>query len=241
MDVSKAGDDRGQALEQVRADDPAPVPPAVPGRVGGGDRAPPNQMAVARLAPVRLKKGAQAATALNELSGTVAVQVLANPEEYVTVDGILDAAGKTVKAADGGTLRVVEVAPEAGGKVRVRFGIDPPAGGPPGGFFHMTMQNGRVVLAAATGASGEYEVALVDAKGDAVPWSAPGFGPAGRVPSSRSFVSQSGIAGRPSWWPRQSERHPGCAVHPAGCAAPVGPVSRFKAASRERGCHGWQP
>jgi hypothetical protein len=98
----------------------------------------------------------------------VALQVLADPEEYVTVDGILDAAGKTVRAADGGALRVFGVAKVAGGRVEVKFGIDPPAGGPAGGQFHLTMRAGRVVLTGGAGSMAEHEITLLDDQGSAL-------------------------------------------------------------------------
>ncbi|HWY85086.1 MAG TPA: hypothetical protein VNX28_00085, partial [Gemmataceae bacterium] len=94
--VQNAIDDRGQALEQVEAGAEAPFLPGgdVP---GGGDsreagRAPlragqrgpiggnPGPDAGAGLAPVRLKKGAMAATSLKEISGTITARVLVEGE-----------------------------------------------------------------------------------------------------------------------------------------------------------------
>ena len=198
VDVRTATDDQGQALDPIRAADPAPAPAAVigPRRVGAGV---PDSPAAARLIPVRLKAGARSSASLKELSGTVAVQVLGDPQEYVAVNEIMDAAGKTVKAEDGGAVRVAGVTKEAGGKVQVKFGIDPPPGAAAGRLFNLTMRDGRVVLTGGPASAGEFEVALVDARGAAVPLTGGGIRVAGGG-AEYSLVCQPAAGGDPVSW-----------------------------------------
>jgi RNA polymerase sigma factor (sigma-70 family) len=89
--VRKASDDQGQDLEQVVGDGKAPAraaaggPPAdtlpfpppdnVPLHTMPSKAAAPHKDAEANVTPIRLKKGAKAATSLSELSGTVTIRV----------------------------------------------------------------------------------------------------------------------------------------------------------------------
>jgi hypothetical protein len=173
VDIAKATDDQGRTLEQIRSAEAAQAaPPAfAPGRAvaGGGfgmAGAPP---AIARPVSVRFKKPGKPSATLKELSGTVALQVLTEPEPYVTVDEILDAGGKSVPAADGGAVRVAGVSKLAGGRVQVKFGVEPPPGAPAGMAFHLTMRGGRMLLTSGPGPTAEHEVSLVDGKGVSVP------------------------------------------------------------------------
>jgi len=58
--------------------------------------------------PVRLKKGEKGAKALKELTGTVSMQVRSAPEDLMTIEKLMDAAGKEAKA-EGGRMKVLDV------------------------------------------------------------------------------------------------------------------------------------
>jgi hypothetical protein len=73
---------------------------------------------------VRLRAGAKPSRKLEELSGTLLMQVQTPAETLVAVGDILTAAGRTVRGAAGGTVRVLEVErPEEGG-VRLRIQVE---------------------------------------------------------------------------------------------------------------------
>src|SRR5262249_55939457 len=128
--VSKATDDQGQNLEQVVADSPAPARPGGGGLGGGfGGRLPrlgpgPGVMrggsepdAGVGVSRIRLKPGAQAATSLKEISGTITARVRGEGRPVITVADVLKSAGKTFKGADSGSIKVNEVSKEESGQV----------------------------------------------------------------------------------------------------------------------------
>jgi hypothetical protein len=169
--VTKATDDRGQALSQAEpAEAAAPPRAAGPGAGGFGVGAGGPARPAPRVATARLKKGEKDATSLKEVSGTVTVEVLKEPEANLTLDDVLNAAGKSARGEDGGTLRVIDVTEGQGGEVTVRLTIDPPAGAPPGPKLSMaSTRAGRMVLTTVDRSGPEHELALVDGKGAVVP------------------------------------------------------------------------
>jgi RNA polymerase sigma factor (sigma-70 family) len=162
VEVGKATDDQGQTLEQVK-----PV-----GQVPGNP------------VPARFKRGPKAATSLREITGTVTARVLREPQPYLTIDDVLGAAGKNFQAADGGGLRVIDVAKGPAGRVELRFAVDPPVGAAPaGGPVRVTHRSGRVVVSSAGGDGPEYELAVMDDKGVVLePVGLGGRGGVGREP-----------------------------------------------------------
>jgi hypothetical protein len=101
-----------------------------------------------RLVPVRLKGvGAGSSKKLKELSGTVIGQVRTPHGPLVTVENVLKAAGRTVKGRQGGEVKVVEVAKEEGGQVRLKVRVDRPGRGtsdiPVNPFGGTIIVNGR--------------------------------------------------------------------------------------------------
>jgi hypothetical protein len=129
--VDRAADDEGQALTQPAAaiagagplangvgaevavmwDGLTPLPAEFP--VGAG------------LAVVRLRLGERPARRLREVRGTLALRVQPAPEQLVTVDGILQAAGRTVRGGDGSALKVTDVRREEDGRVKLAVEVAP--------------------------------------------------------------------------------------------------------------------
>ncbi len=123
--VEKAVDDRDQNLAQAVANVPAEAnaPVALPAIA----RAPVFFGGADQYAPLRLKKGEKASKSLKELSGVVLAQVLTPATAAITADKIMDAAGKEFKGAQGGKIKVVEVAKNANGQITVKFELEQPA------------------------------------------------------------------------------------------------------------------
>jgi hypothetical protein len=129
--VEKAIDDQDQRLMQVVGEVPAnpnqpnvPFPVrAVPIRRGGqfwlGGSS--------QTELVRLQKGAKASKSLKELTGVISAQVLTPPAAAITVDKIMDAAGKTAKGAEGGQIKVNEVTKADNGQITIKFEMEMPA------------------------------------------------------------------------------------------------------------------
>jgi hypothetical protein len=74
---------------------------------------------------LRLRKGEKPAKTLNEVAGTSVALVQTPHQLLVRVDDILKAAGKTVKIAQGGHVKVVEVA-HKDGEVRLKLNVESP-------------------------------------------------------------------------------------------------------------------
>src|SRR5262245_2252650 len=82
-----------------------------------------------RQAAVLLRPGDRPAKMLKELSGTLVVLVQVPPQELAAVDNVLRAAGKPVAGAGGSSLKVLEIAREDDGEVRLRLLVDSPPRG----------------------------------------------------------------------------------------------------------------
>jgi hypothetical protein len=127
--IDKALDDRGQDLAQVMAAGAAVLPaqqvwllngPGLPrAQIGTG----PQKVAV------RLKTATEPSRSIKELTGCILAEVRTPPEPVMTVDDILQAAGKTAKGKDSGSLTVLEATRLDDGQVRVRVDLQPPSGG----------------------------------------------------------------------------------------------------------------
>jgi hypothetical protein len=79
-------------------------------------------------APFRLKAGTQPAKRLTELSGTVTARVRTPPEPVMVVDNVFKATGKPVEGKESGRVTVLEAEVLAGGDVKLRVELQPPAG-----------------------------------------------------------------------------------------------------------------
>lgn len=125
--VEQARDDRGQSLTALPTPPPTqdPTGPVFIGNVQGKPQA-----LVAtngqQQAPVRLKAGEQPAQVLKELTGAVKVEVLTLPEPLLTVDDVLQSAGKTFNGTNGSVLTVQEVKREENGQVALRVELVQP-------------------------------------------------------------------------------------------------------------------
>jgi hypothetical protein len=78
--------------------------------------------------PVRIRLPDRPSGILQELHGTVALQVQTALEPLVTVDRFLQAAGQTVQGADGSALKLIEVRRAPDGRVGLRLEATPPSG-----------------------------------------------------------------------------------------------------------------
>ena len=123
--VVKALDDQGQTLTQAVAN--APADPNAPVALPAIARAPIFFGGADQFTSVRLKKGEKASKALTELTGVILAQVLTPATPAITVDKIMDAAGKEFKGAEGGKIKVVEVTKNANGQITVKFELEQPA------------------------------------------------------------------------------------------------------------------
>jgi hypothetical protein len=140
LKITKAIDDQDQKLEQVAPANeatPAPAGPAGPGAPAPGIRPialPPRGGPIAfwgslnQTLPVHLKKGAKASKSLKELSGVITAQVLAPAKAFITVEDLMKAAGKTIKGAEGGSIKITGVSKDRAGNIQVRFEMELPAG-----------------------------------------------------------------------------------------------------------------
>ncbi len=124
-----------------------------------------------RLVPVRLRPGDKPPKSLKELAGRVVGQARTQPEALVTVEHVLDAAGRAViKGERGGALRVVEVEKGDSGGVRLRVMVEAPPRGlteaRPLPFTGRVVVNGRVTDVGEDLLSAP-NFALLDGKGKA--------------------------------------------------------------------------
>jgi hypothetical protein len=74
---------------------------------------------------LRLRRGEKPAKSLKEVAGTLVALVQTPHETLVRMDDILKATGKTVKIAQGGHVKVVEVA-HKDGEVRLKLNVEAP-------------------------------------------------------------------------------------------------------------------
>src|SRR5262249_3160698 len=121
-------DDQNQSLTQAIAKAPAEANPnpnlpiARPAIV----RAPVFLGGLHQIVAVRLNKGEKASKSLMELTGVIAAQILAPAAPAITVEKIMEAAGKEVKGAEGGRIKVIEVTKNPNGQIVVKFELEQP-------------------------------------------------------------------------------------------------------------------
>jgi hypothetical protein len=142
--LRRAIDEHGQELTHV----PNPAQPSQPTYYEGLARRvqiypnPYEQPQARRQVLVRLKPGEKTATVLKELAGTLSARVLLPPEPLVSVDNVLQAAGKTFKGTHGGSMEVVKVEKQAAGEYRVQMRLQNLPGTEQPGI----VMNGAVVI-----------------------------------------------------------------------------------------------
>jgi hypothetical protein len=102
---------------------------------------------------------------LKELSGTVTARVLGDARPLVTVADVLDAGGKTVKGAEGGSIHVLAVTRERDRGYRLRLKVDLPGGA----VRSAGTSSDRVILGAGASGTAQHELTLVDSDGKRLP------------------------------------------------------------------------
>jgi hypothetical protein len=139
--IDKAIDDQDQNLLQsiVDAGNDNPNPA---GANGGALVAkafivrPPVMAGGAAPVPVRFKKGEKASKSLKEMTGVVSVEMRTAPEALMSVEKLMDAAGKEIKGENGGRLKISDVSKDDKGTT-LKFEFEQPldAQGGGGGIF----------------------------------------------------------------------------------------------------------
>jgi hypothetical protein len=72
------------------------------------------------------KKGDRPSKVLKELSGSILAQVQTEPEPIITVDKVLQAAGRTVRGSEGGSIKVLQAGKVENGLMLLRVQVENP-------------------------------------------------------------------------------------------------------------------
>jgi hypothetical protein len=116
-----------------------------------------------RVTAIRPKKGAKPSTSLKELSGTVTARVLGEAKSLVSVADVLEAAGKTVKGTEGGSIHLLAVKKEQDGRHTFRLEVELPAGP----VARTSSRGDRVLLGSGDAADrSQHELTLADRDGN---------------------------------------------------------------------------
>jgi hypothetical protein len=145
--LESAVDDKGQKLKIFTPQVPrgGPVGGAIPGGLpapaaqplpaagaAGGMRAMPVMPGMGwgnqQVSFMQLQLGEKEAKKLKEFKCKLPVRTTSAPEALITVDNILKAAGKTIKGAKGGSIKVIEADKDDDGNYKIRFELDRPQG-----------------------------------------------------------------------------------------------------------------
>jgi len=140
--IEKAVDDGNQRLLQVMPEVPmGPVggPAGViifpagggavmPGWAGGMPFFSGNSNGLHQPVPIRFKKGDKESKKLKELKGTIAAQVLTEPEQFITATDVMKSAGKTFKGKTDGEIKINTATKNADGTLTITFDFTPPTG-----------------------------------------------------------------------------------------------------------------
>lgn len=154
--ITKAVDDQGQGLS-VSADLPkVDVPMGAPDGVmilpfpgPGGMMGPRSKQQT-----VVFNKGAKPSKMLKELTGTVTAQVVIPNEVLAKVDKVMDAAGKTVNAANGGSITIDGVEKQGDGSYKIKVKLDNMQPNPFGGMGGGIVINGGIAFDIGIGPGG---------------------------------------------------------------------------------------
>jgi hypothetical protein len=185
--LETATDDQGQKLTVFQ--------PEVPrgGPVRFGNPVPAIAPAGGRMAPMPLWRGNNQQTTYLQLNlgekeakkikvfkGKLAVQTQTAPAALITVDNILKAAGKTVKGAKGGSIKVLEAAKDEDGNYKVRFELERPAGVSGGvsygGFGGGVVPAPRPAPPPAKGGNFQVQIQIGGGGRAGIGWASPGMG-----------------------------------------------------------------
>jgi hypothetical protein len=103
------------------------------------------QLGNSRVAKIRVKEGEQPAKQIKELAGKLTMQVDLQNEKLAKIDNILQAAGKSVDAANGGTMKVLHVKKLDNGLIEVQASLENLAQNPFGGNV-LINGNGAMII-----------------------------------------------------------------------------------------------
>src|SRR5207248_3060941 len=122
MRVDKAVDEHGQALKQPTTfvGRVAPLDPLYGNSIIDLDVENASRMSSPWLIPAHLKLDGKPAKRLTELRGTITGRILAPREAIITVDNILESAGKTFNGPDSTSLKIMEARRLASGTIVLR-------------------------------------------------------------------------------------------------------------------------
>jgi hypothetical protein len=157
--ITKAVDDNDQKLSQEEAGnndtDELIIGPggAVPPRAiifrGVGGMGMPSMAGGPGTVTIPFKRGEKPSKTLKELTGTITLQILDEPQEMITVENALKAGGASSKGKSGGELKIVESSKLDNGQIKLHVELDMPPdvipAGQGGGFGGGMMMPGRAI------------------------------------------------------------------------------------------------
>jgi outer membrane biosynthesis protein TonB len=160
--ITKAVDDNGQSLSQItpgedaNAVEIAVAPGGLVRKFAVANLTMPYSIAGPGITTIPLKKGEKPSKSLEELSGTLVLDILDEPEVMIAVDNVLKAGDTTTKGKKGGQLKVVSATKKDNGQVTLQVEMEMPpdvvAAGTPGfggGFMSAPMIRFNAIKAVA--------------------------------------------------------------------------------------------
>jgi hypothetical protein len=125
--IDRIVDDRGQLLKanEAHVSGDAPVSEYDEVIYYGGWNGNQTNNAGQRL-PLRLALGRKPSAILKELSGVATIKMQTSTQTLATIDNVLKAKDKSVKASDGSFLKVVEVKRDDTGRLEIQIRVDQP-------------------------------------------------------------------------------------------------------------------
>jgi hypothetical protein len=103
------------------------------------------QVSSRRSTQIRVKDGEQTAKQLKELAGKLTLQLDLQNETLARIDKVLEAAGKSAGAANGGTMKVHSVKKLAGGVIEVQVSLENLAANPFGPNIIVNANGGIII------------------------------------------------------------------------------------------------
>jgi hypothetical protein len=125
--IDRVVDDQGQLLSASEAHPSGEAPSNDGDEVifwGGYDGGPNQNTNTGQRLPMRLTLGRKPSALLRELTGVATIKMQTSSQTLATIDNILSAKDKSVKASDGSFLKVVEVKREDSGRIEIHVRVD---------------------------------------------------------------------------------------------------------------------
>jgi hypothetical protein len=128
LHIDKAIDDQGQNLRATQAFNSSETPGNeydevvfwggyYDGQNQGGNNG-------GQRVPLRLGLGQKPSSVIKELSGVATIKMQTSTQAIATIDRVMEARDKSVKGTDGSFLKVVDIKPEEGGKLRIHVKVE---------------------------------------------------------------------------------------------------------------------